>query len=177
MFSLVNRPFNNKVFIRRTVCEMVKVRDNHPSYDRLIKILQAKSGLKNPAAIAHWLSNAGYTISEQGLNNWSRRGVSRQGAADIGLKIGFDPVDVIHGPLPADEHRKAKTNISLYATKQEEARNKTNDAASVNIHIQRIIHMMKGVDEDQQIMCVGAVASILGVKPPTLKNLKQRTGT
>jgi hypothetical protein len=46
-----------------------------------------------------------------------------------------------------------------------------------NHHVQAIATMMEGATEEQQAQCVGAVALVLGCRPPTVKNLRRRTGT
>ncbi len=76
-----------------------------PSYTRLISKLFAKAETESVAEAARWLTHAGYEISQQRLNNWSRRGVPDSACLHIGRLIDSDPVWLFYGITEYNQER------------------------------------------------------------------------
>jgi len=71
----------------------------HPSYVRLIEAAQILRGVRGEAALTIALRST----DQQKVNNWQRRGVSRDGALDAERYIGCPATWIIDGKLPPCE--------------------------------------------------------------------------
>jgi DNA-binding transcriptional regulator YiaG len=81
MFSFaarnLNIPLNNKTFTSATIARM------HATMERLYEAARLLHQIEGPAQLAKFLN-----ISEQLVNNWQRRGISKGGMLDAQKKIG-----------------------------------------------------------------------------------------
>lgn len=68
----------------------------HPSYLRLIEAATKLRGIHGEAA----LTNVMHSTDRQKVNNWQRRGVSKDGALDAERYIGCPAVWILGGTIP-----------------------------------------------------------------------------
>ena len=85
--------FSNALFSPAKSGDMKSDR-KHPSFERLLSIAEG-AGFKGPTALAGVLDQ-----SEQVVNNWSRRGVSKAGAISAQQKLGCSSNWVLDGLMP-----------------------------------------------------------------------------
>ena len=85
--------FSNALFSPAKSGDMKSDR-KHPSFERLLSIAEG-AGFKGPTALAGVLEQ-----SEQVVNNWSRRGVSKAGAIAAQQKLGCSSNWVLDGSFP-----------------------------------------------------------------------------
>ena len=104
MFSFaasdLNAALNNKTFTSATIARM------HESMERLYEAARLLHRIEGPAQLAKFLN-----ISEQLVNNWQRRGISKGGMIDAQTKIGCSATWLETGVPPmtaanAQAHRK-----------------------------------------------------------------------
>lgn len=90
------------------------------SYKRLLTILTPLAKTDVEAALARWLTEQGFSANQQILNNWKRRGVSKQGAQAIGKLIGFNPNIVLFPQDPgadrAGHSYSVQQDVRTYST-------------------------------------------------------------
>jgi len=61
-------------------------------YKRLLKAAKTLKGWRAPSEIAIELSTRNYSVSDQTINNWSRRGISTEGILRVSEIIGCRPL-------------------------------------------------------------------------------------
>ncbi len=84
----------------------------HPSYQRLMYAAERLRGVHGEAA----LTSALHSTDQQRVNNWQRRGVSKDGALDAERFIGCPATWVLDGKMPPCD---AWEKLNLPAAEQE----------------------------------------------------------
>lgn len=97
--SNLNVPLNNKTFTSATIARM------HATMERLYEAARLLHQIEGPAQLAKFLN-----ISEQLVNNWQRRGVSKGGMLDAQKQIGCSATWLETGvpPMMAATAQQAK---------------------------------------------------------------------
>lgn len=90
------------VFTAMTLTDRTKL---HPSYQRLMEAAAKLRGVHGEAA----LTTALHSTDQQKINNWQRRGVSKDGALDAERFIGCPAVYILDGTIPpCDEWQRLR---------------------------------------------------------------------
>ncbi|WP_216668967.1 S24 family peptidase [Paraburkholderia xenovorans] len=109
MFSFaasgLNAPLNNKTFTSATIARM------HATMERLYEAARLLHKIEGPAQLAKFLN-----ISEQLVNNWQRRGISKGGMLDAQKKIGCSATWLETGELPMTASSATSANHASSAT-------------------------------------------------------------